>query len=271
MPKSVELTPEMRAVLERATIEPRAVILNDAELPRPLYLAIDKAFKALGGKWNGSATAHQFPEGATDRLREAMATGGKVVDQRRTREQFFTPADVARDMAMRLAIRPDLQVREPSAGTGRLVSAALNMGAIVTAVEQDSTCCGAGGPDGKGGLMDLAATAHGQLHIFCADFMSWRPAAALPIDRVMMNPPFSKGQDMAHVRRAFEFLRPGGRLASVMSPHWTFGPDQASEDFRQFVARGDGVAASSWVALPNGSFSAEGTGVNAGMLFLDKK
>jgi hypothetical protein len=44
------------------------------------------------------------------------------------------------------------------------------------------------------------------------DFMEM-PAAG-EFDRVLMNPPFEKQQDIDHVRRAFDHLKPGGRLSS---------------------------------------------------------
>lgn len=32
-----------------------------------------------------------------------------------------------------------------------------------------------------------------------------------PVDRVLMNPPFAKGADMAHVRKAFNHVKASGR------------------------------------------------------------
>ncbi len=35
-------------------------------------------------------------------------------------------------------------------------------------------------------------------------------------DRVLMNPPFEHGQDMDHVRHAYELLASGGRIVSIV-------------------------------------------------------
>jgi hypothetical protein len=42
-------------------------------------------------------------------------------------------------------------------------------------------------------------------------------APAQGFDRIAMNPPFAGGLDMAHVRRAFGLLKPGGVLAALMN------------------------------------------------------
>ena len=45
-------------------------------------------------------------------------------------------------------------------------------------------------------------------------------------DRIVMNPPFEAGQDIDHVRHAFQFLKDGGRLVSIMSPSPFFREDK---------------------------------------------
>jgi predicted RNA methylase len=267
MPKSIDISPEVEAVLARATVvDGNVVKLPDEQLDRALYTAVDKVLKALGGKWDRRAGGHVFNRGIGDALTAAL-TAGRAVDQRRTMEQFFTPPALADRVAHLAQIRAGHHVLEPEAGSGRLVLAALALGATVTAVELDRDLIGAGGKEGKGdGLLDIATRHHGDLFIFGADFMAWTPASRLPIDRVIMNPPFGKGADMAHVRRAFDFLRPGGRLVAIMSPHWTFAASSAAQEFRAFVKTRWG----DWVELEPGTFKGEGTGVNAGLLILNK-
>lgn len=58
----------------------------------------------------------------------------------------------------------------------------------------------------------------------------------------------------------------GGRLASIMSPHWTFAENAIAQGFRDFVAKHGG----GWSELPAGSFSGSGTGVNTGILVLER-
>ncbi len=94
----------------------------------------------------------------------------------------------------------------------------------------------------------------------------------------MMNPPFSRNQDIRHVMRALDFLRPGGRLVAIMSPHFTFAQDALSRTFRKLIGYPDssaqGVGADQIVAdatvemLPAGTFTAEGTNVASVLVYI---
>ena len=76
-------------------------------------------------------------------------------------------------------------------------------------------------------------------------------------DRVIMNPPFADKADIAHVRHALGFLRPGGVLVAVMANGVTFREDRATADFREVVSETGGQFA----PLPEDAFKESGTGV----------
>lgn len=266
--KTVEISPEVRAILEQCVCGGNALALPDIQLDRKLYEAVDKVLRALGGKWNRGRQAHLFPSSVEPLLAEALGNG-HAVDIKRTYEQFFTPPEVAELVADLAEISATHHVLEPSAGDGRLVRAALRRGCCLTGVEIDEKLSKA---------LAEALIAEGLMHgvgIFRADFLEWAPPGFLAarsenplcgFDRVVMNPPFGNRADIAHVRRAFGFLRPGGKLVAIMSPHWTFAATVAAREFAQFVRSLDG----DWEPLPEGTFKKEGTGVNAGILVLDK-
>lgn len=85
-------------------------------------------------------------------------------------------------------------------------------------------------------------------------------------DFVLMNPPFEKGQDMAHVRHAFDFLKPGGRLVAIMSPGPFFRSDAKAEAFRAWF---DDLAGER-VDIPAGAFKSSGTDVATVLVTIDK-
>lgn len=89
-------------------------------------------------------------------------------------------------------------------------------------------------------------------------------------DRVIMNPPFEKGQDAAHVRHAFGQLKPGGRLVAIMSAGPFGRSDKKSEEFRQWLEEVGGHVED----LPEGSFAGKDafrqTGVNTKLVVIDK-
>ncbi|HHQ2559025.1 TPA: PLxRFG domain-containing protein [Pseudomonas aeruginosa] len=89
-------------------------------------------------------------------------------------------------------------------------------------------------------------------------------------DRIVMNPPFSKGRDIQHVQHAYSLLKPGGRLVAIMGEGAFFQSNKAAENFRAWL---DGLGATS-ERLPEGSFMDPAlpvnTGVNARMVVIDK-
>jgi phospholipid N-methyltransferase len=157
---------------------------------------------------------------------------------------FPTPPALAEQMARALDVERGMTVLEPSAGTGRLIHAlrATYSGAYaLTAVEVNAQLAE------RLRITDQVDDTHR------ADFLAWTGG---PFDRIVMNPPFSSGTDIAHILHAIELLKPGGRLVALCAD----GP-------RQQKALGDlGV----YEPLPEGSFIAEGTGVRVAMLTVDK-
>ncbi|ABO35564.1 domain of unknown function DUF1738 [Methanococcus maripaludis C5] len=55
-------------------------------------------------------------------------------------------------------------------------------------------------------------------------------------DKIIMNPPFEKGQDVDHVRHAYNLLNNGGKLVSIMSNSVTFRSDKKYADFRNWLS-----------------------------------
>ena len=77
----------------------------------------------------------------------------------------------------------------------------------------------------------LTAKGH---HLIGRNFMEddW---TAIQYDRILMNPPFENGQDIDHVRRAFDFIKPGGRLVAIMSEGPFFRSEKKATDFREWL------------------------------------
>ena len=174
-------------------------------------------------------------------LEATLKAGVQVVS---APQLFPTPPDIARQMVELAGVRPGHRVLEPSAGTGRLLEA-LPAGCHVTAVEKDVRLAE--------GLERFAAS------VFAADFLAdFTPGnvGTVKYDRVLMNPPFERGADIAHIKHAAGMLKPGGRLVALC----------ANSPRQQDALR---PLASDWRELPAGSFKSEGTGVNVALLVID--
>lgn len=97
-----------------------------------------------------------------------------------------------------------------------------------------------------------------------ANFLDIPPSPVY--DRVVMNPPFDGQHDIDHVIHAFKFLKPGGRLVSIMSAGTEFRENKKAVAFREFVKENDGR----FIQLPERSFSEVGTNVNTVIVVINK-
>lgn len=241
---SRKLSPEVKDVLERSTVDGKRLDLPPGQLDRKLYVKVADALGLMGGAWNKREKAHLFEDDAEQVVADAIATG-TVLDFRKEFQFFETPSMVARELAQLADLAPGQEVLEPSAGRGRLVEAIRLWGVEPVACELRE--------DNRAALGALGVTLIGD------DFLQLRGRL---FDRIVANPPFSRQQDILHVSHMFSLLRPGGRLVSVMSPAWTYREDRRSRDFRALVEKAGGE----WTPLPEGSFKASDTTVDTGIL-----
>lgn len=233
-----KIAQDVLKVLDAATIDGALLTLN-GNLDRKLYVETNKVIEAAGGKWNRSKKAHVFEGEAIDAIEPIILTG----EYARTKQdfgQFDTPADLAETVVDLADVRAGMSVLEPSAGIGRIAAAARQAGAHVTCWEIDAKRAEK--------LTDYA------LNI--GDFLAAEPINAF--DRVVMNPPFAKQDDIRHVTHAHKFLKPGGRLVAIMSASVMFRDNKLATEFRDFVSANGGTVK----RLPDGSFKSSGTGVN---------
>ncbi len=256
----VAIEDDVRAVLDSATDEGDTLKLG-GQLDRGTYERTAKVLAALGGKWNRSRGLHVFPKPVALVLAEGLEQG-HVVDQKKAREQFFTPMGIARDMASVLSLgvgKKVLRVLEPSAGDGRLIDAALEAGKVwVQPVESD---------DALACDLDLKyADRHVVETTVRCDFMNW--VSSIPMfDRVMMNPPFANEAALQHAVHAYEhFLVPGGLLVAIVPPGWESSRTKHGKAFRDLH---DEVAVRA-EALPAGTFREAGTDVRTMMVVWKK-
>lgn len=195
-------------------------------------------------------------------LREAPAEPDKIremersmIGRRNDGLDFFPTSTVVTEEAIDAAdIQGGMDVLEPSAGMGHMADAIREQ----TGVEPD--------------VVELSGERRELLeakgyNLVGSDFMD---VSGKQYDRIVMNPPFSKGRDIQHVQHAYSLLKPGGRLVAIMSEGAFFQSNKAAENFRAWL---DGLGATS-ERLPEGSFMDPAlpvnTGVNARMVVIDK-
>lgn len=167
---------------------------------------------------------------------------------------FPTPKPLAAKMTELAGVEPGMTVLEPSAGNGHLADAARDAGAQVDTVEVSEAL--------KNVLRAKGHTIAG------SNFDEFEPGKQY--DAVIMNPPFSNRQDAAHIMRAYDLLKPGGKLVAIAGEGVFFGSDKKAQGFRDWLEeRGAEVE-----KLPEKTFNGidlpAQTGANARLIVVEK-
>lgn len=176
--------------------------------------------------------------------------------EKQARQAFYTPAELADKLVENADVGSYERVLEPSAGEGAIVRALLRRRCErITAIEND--------PHGIEMLGHLARRvnrdhASAPLIVVPRDFFDVTPSMFPGLfDAVVMNPPFSAAQEVEHVLHAWEFVKPGGVLVSVMSGGAETRRDGRYAVLTRFLVENGAVIE----RLPDRSFEEAGTGV----------
>jgi predicted RNA methylase len=261
---SQQIKPEVIDLLKQLECDGTVVKKWQGTLSRKEYQDLDVVLQAIGGKWSRKHQGHVFGSDAQAIIDRAIEEG-TFTDAKKAFELYETPVSLAEEIVERACLETTDIVLEPSAGNGRLLEAILKAGAIAQANELNEAH--------KPKLLELFDKYKANYgdddpsefkpadYLTIGDFLEMKPK---PIyQKVIMNPPFSRGQDMAHVRHAYDFLDADpevgeeGRLIAIMSPHFTSACDKKSKEFKNWA---DDLGAT-WEELPEGSFKESGTSV----------
>ncbi|AFZ11563.1 DNA-methyltransferase [Crinalium epipsammum PCC 9333] len=168
-------------------------------------------------------------------------------------DYFPSPPPVARRVVEKAQIQPGETVLEPHGGSGELCDAVLEFcpDALLEVVEIDFD------------LQNLLILKG--YNLVGSDCLKLTGS----YNKIVANPPFTKGADCLHVRHLYEqCLAPKGRLVSIMSPAWLKNNRNPYKDFRNWFELMNGK----YEHLPEGSFktSKRYTGVSTILITLDK-
>jgi predicted RNA methylase len=254
----MQIAPEVITVLRNACITGNELTIHQS-LDRDLYLKVNKVLTIHGAKWDRKRGTHVLSDALRSELVLAIETGS--TERKKTIQQeigfFQTPERLADLLCTSAPSIFGLHVLEPSAGLGRIADAAIKAGAgMVTCVENY--------PANAQALRDKFDHLDDEVAIHEADFLSLSPEVLGLFDVALMNPPFAKHQDIAHVEHAMKFLRPGGFLAAIMGAGVISNSDRKSQNFRAMVQDHGGELE----MLPNDAFKESGTSVKTVMLTL---
>ena len=262
MATTSKIPAEIIEIFGRGVIESDSFFkLPNQHFSRPVYEQIKRVIENCGGKWKKKLGGFTFVAGGIERLREAIGSGETINVQQVT--QFFpTPAHLAARMAAIFEIKDGHRFLEPSAGHGALAKAlfceAVNSKLSIecSMIELDEANTKVLATDDYFNRVPRCSA-----FIMQRDFLQCQiPARGYEFDGVLMNPPFSRGDDIKHILHAWEFLKVGGKRVALCAN----GPKQNA-----ILKPWSESLGGTWEVLPAGTFKdsgAKGTNIETVLL-----
>lgn len=218
------------------------------QLDRKQYTSINEVLETIGLKWNRKEKAHIFDG---EMLEEAIADIIESWECETLKEtikkfQFFpTPCEVADYLVELAEIRVWHSILEPSAWDGAILRSLPTGCRNITAIELDEKRYDT--------LKKYASK------VECTDFLKWNDEK---YQRIVMNPPFSKSQDVKHILHAYSLLSDGGILVSVASSSIKSREGNLYNELK--------ILNPEFIELPEWSFKESGTMVNTVIVKITK-
>lgn len=247
-----EIPAHVQEVLRECTVNADGVLqLPRRQLEADLYQSVKKVLTEAEAKWSKKSDGFVFKLNNAQAVLNGLAGEGKFLAVKDL--GFFpTPNHLVDKMIERAQLEAGMSVMEPSAGRGAIARRAADVVGIdnvmtIELYEENAKI-----------LRD-----QGFRDVLVADFLKIEPEPTQ--DVVLMNPPFTRGIDVAHVMHAARFLKPDGRLVAIMSTGWEGNKSKAAANFRDFVSEVEGQV----VSIPAGQFKEAGTDVPTTLVVMD--
>ncbi len=242
-------------ILQKCTVDGNIVRLPEGQLDRKLYQEVAKALNLIGGNWKGGKTmGFVFPNDPTELLEQIA--NGESRNLKKEFQFFATPDELADRMVEIAEISRDHWILEPSAGQGSIINA-INRKYPDQNVDYFELM------DVNRTFLDKIPTAQ---HLG-DDFLlvDWKNSPPL-FDRIIANPPFSKNQDIDHIRKMYECLNDGGRIVTLASTHWQLSNNKKETEFRNWLNE----IGAEIQEIPKGTFKESGTMISSVLIVIDK-
>lgn len=243
---------DTQEILQQCTVEGTTIKLPKVQLDRKSYMDVAKKLELIGGKWKGGKVSGFIFEQDPTELLEQIANG-ESRNLKKEYQFFATPDDLADYLVELAEIEPTHDVLEPSAGQGAIINAIhreLYSAFTVGAFE----------------LMPLNQTFLNKIvgcRLLGSDFLT---ECDTSFDRIVANPPFSKNQDIDHIRKMYDQLKDGGRLVSIASKHWQLSTNKKETDFKFWLT----ALNAEIIEIPAGRFKESGTLIATCIIVIDK-
>ena len=238
-------------VLQNCTVEGNIVHLPSEHLDRKLYQEVAKALEFIGGKWKGGKVfGFVFEADPTDLLEE-IANGEKR-NLKKEFQFFATPEKLADELVYLADIKQHDTILEPSAGQGAIIKSINKVCDVVPDCFE---------------LMDVNTIILNKsglkFNLIGNDFLNHNGKT---YSKIIANPPFTKNQDIEHLKEMYECLSHGGRLVCITSESWVNGIQKKQVDFRDWLCDIEADV----IDIEKGTFKESGTMVGGRIIVINK-
>ena len=216
------------------------------------YSEIKKQLLRAGAVYGSNVTGSYFdlPLGIDAHATLNQLQAGIPIHVKKETQFFATPLETAQQAIATLGDLRGKRVLEPSAGTGALADLARAAGAEVLVVEN--------------WMPNVLALKEKGYSVHEHDFLSLGQAELGSFDFVIMNPPFSGQQDLAHVKHALSFLKADGQITAIVSSQFKNSSTKESLNFRDLMALSEADVR----PLGQGAFKESGTNASTELIHL---
>ena len=256
---------ELQESLSKCKVEGNIVFLPSiADGPLTNYSQVRTALLKAGAKYKRNTFV--FPNDAQPYMDKLL--GGEVVNFKKETQSFFTPDKLADDVVALCGIEPGDCVLEPSAGQGSLIKAIYRAfpQTLQSTDKTDSTgivtvdYCELN--DVNRSVLEKVID-KSRTSFMGENFLEF---SSYQYKRIVANPPFSKNQDIEHIKRMYELLLPGGTMVSIASKHWKFSDGKKEKHFRDWIER----VVWNVIDVPAKQFQESGTNIETCIIVINK-
>lgn len=251
----MKLTQEQIEIIKNWNIKDNRFYLQ-WQLDRKQYLSINEILETIGLKWNKWKKAHIIEWFTQEQLEESINDVIETWEVETLKEtikkfQFYpTPKEVSEYLVSLANIKDWDIILEPSAWMWSILDAInkqdRNKLWTIVAIEIDST------------RKEILEKKCDKLYIY--DFLSHNKYW---YDKIIMNPPFAKSQDVKHILHAYSLLSEWWTIVSIASSSIKTREWKLYDELRNLNPE--------FIELPDWSFKESWTMVNTVIVKIDKK
>jgi hypothetical protein len=227
------------------------VKLPNIQLDRKLYQEVAKALELIGGKWKGGKIfGFVFQSDPTDLIYEI--SNGEKRNLKKEFQFFETPQKLADKLVGLAGINNNDTILEPSTGQGAIIRAINKVTDVVPDCYE---------------LMDvnkiILNKSDLRFNLIGDNFLDNK---GLSYTKIIANPPFTKNQDIEHLKEMYNCLSLGGRLVCITSNSWLNGKQKKQIEFKNWLDKLNVEL----IDIEKGSFKESGTEVGGVIVVINK-